>query len=401
MIRHFISFWAWMLFCSIAIGQNKDVVSYSMDILELSKNKQKIMAKDTSVMPAYRQLIKDAENALEVKPMSVMEKKNNPPSGNKHDYMSLAPYYWPDPTKENGIPYIRKDGQINPEVEEYKDKEYLPVLCRLIQNLSLAYYFSDNTKYAEKCAQLIKVWFLDIETKMNPNLNYGQMVKGVNDGRGAGIIDTRFFIKVVDAIGIIQHSNYWSKEDHEGMVNWFKEYLEWLRTSKNGIEEKKSKNNHGIWYDAQALSFALFINDQTLVKEIINSVQKRLEIQMDSNGFFPAELERTISLHYSVFVLEPLLKIAQMSSWTNVDMWNYTTSSGKSIKKAFETLLPYMSNEKEWEKEQIKPFDFQVSVPLMAQAIHHLDCKSCKEYIQLISGEKSKKLLITLLHNLD
>ena len=70
-----------------------------------------------------------------------MEKKHLPPSGNKHDYMSLAPYHWPDPSKPDGLPYIRKDGETNPEVREYKDKEYMPKLCAMVHTLGLAYFF--------------------------------------------------------------------------------------------------------------------------------------------------------------------------------------------------------------------------------------------------------------------
>jgi len=381
-------------------SQNKLVV-FSLDANALKINKQKVLLKDTTVMPAVKQLLKEADNALQLAPMSVMEKKNTPPSGDKHDYMSLAPYFWPDPNKPDGIPYIRKDGQVNPEVEEYKDKEYLPVLCRVINTLSLAYYFTDDNKYAEKSAKLIKVWFLDSATKMNPNLNFGQAVKGVNDGRGAGIIDTRGLMKVVDAIGFLRGTNFWSEKDQQEMVKWITDYLQWLRTSKNGIDEKKTKNNHAIWYDAQCLSFALFIGNTSVAKEIVLSVQNRLEYQMDNDGFFPAELDRTISLHYSVFILDPLFNIAQMSSVVGIDMWNYTSKSGKSIKKAFEALLPYISKEKDWEGQQIKPFDFQVGIPLLAQGISKLKCITCKESIYNIAGEKSKKLLFNLINNID
>ena len=173
-------------------------------------------------MPAYKQLLKDADKALEQGPFSVMEKKHLPPSGDKHDYMSLAPYHWPDPTKPGGLPYIRKERQTNPEVKEYKekeykDKEYQPKMCELVNTLALAYYFSDEEKYAEHAAKLLKVWFLDPETKMNPNLNFAQAIKGENTGRGAGIIDARHYVKLVDAIGLLVSSKYWTGKDQQGM----------------------------------------------------------------------------------------------------------------------------------------------------------------------------------------
>ena len=374
---------------------------FMLDYSVLTKNKIRIKNSDPQLAIAYKQLIKDAETALQIAPMSVMEKKYNPPSGDRHDYMSLAPYFWPDPTKEDGLPYIRKDGQINPEVAEYKDKEYLPVLCKSINTLALAYFYSEDIKYAEKATNLIKVWFLDPETKMNPNLNYGQAVKGVNEGRGEGIIDTRFFMKVIDAIGLLNGSKCWTINDQNDMKLWFANYLNWLSKSKNGMDEKKAKNNHGIWYDAQSLSFAMFVGNKDLAKEIIQRVQNRIDVQMDDDGFFPAEMKRTISLHYSVFVLDPLFNIAQMSSEFGIDMWNYVSPTGKSIKKAFLALEPFITKSREWEDEQIKPFEFQNAIPILGQAISKYQCSSCKSGIKEILGEKAEKSVVNLIYNFD
>ena len=207
---------------------------FALNRAALERNKGRINAKDAQIMPAYKLLLKDADKALEFGPVSVMEKTNNPPSGNKHDYMSLAPYYWPDPSKPDGLPYIRKDGQTNPEVKEYKDKEYLPKLCESVHALSLAYYFSGEKVYAEHAAKLIRVWFLDTATRMNPNLNFGQAMKGTNTGRGAGMIDTRHLVKVVDAIGLLQTSKYWTQQDQQGMKEWFTAFLDCMQTSKIG-----------------------------------------------------------------------------------------------------------------------------------------------------------------------
>lgn len=195
-----------MLRCyTICAAQNEGTLPavFSLDAKTLAVNKSKIQEGDPSVLPAYKELLKEADKDLSYGPVSVMEKTNIPPSGNKHDYMSLAPYNWPDPTKPDGLPYIRKDGQTNPEVKEYKDKEYMPALCDNVFKLSLAYYFSGDEKYAEHASKLLSVWFLDTATRMNPNLNFAQAIKGVNTGRGAGMIDARHFLKVIDAVGLL------------------------------------------------------------------------------------------------------------------------------------------------------------------------------------------------------
>ena len=61
--------------------------------------------------PALDQLRADADHALTQPPLSITDKPATPPSGDKHDYMSQAPYFWPNPDTSNGLPYIRRDGE--------------------------------------------------------------------------------------------------------------------------------------------------------------------------------------------------------------------------------------------------------------------------------------------------
>jgi len=373
-------------------------VLFALNAKALEKNKTAISNKDESVMAAYKQLIKDAEKALKFGPVSVMEKTNIPPSGDKHDYMSLAPYFWYDSTKPNGLPYMRKDGQTNPEVKDYKDKDYQPKLCEYVQTLALAYYFSGDEMYAAHATGLLKVWFLDAETKMNPNLNYAQAIKGKNDGRGAGLIDTRHYVKLIDGINLLKGSKSWKAEYQQGMKQWFAEFLNWMQTSKVGVDELNAKNNHGIWYDAQRLAMALFVDSTDMAKRIINSAATRLDYQMDDKGFFPAEMTRTISLHYTAFVMNAFLTVAQMAETTGYDFWKLTTPSGKSLQKAFTALKPYLTGEKNWDGEQIKDYDFEDSYMLLMEGYDHYKCKDCQQAVQQLAGDKAPRLRLKLLY---
>lgn len=364
----------------------------------LEKNKSLVKRNDARILPAYQLLIKDADKALEDRPVSVMEKTHTPPSGDKHDYMSLAPYHWPDPAKADGLPYIRKDGQTNPEVKEYTDKNYMPKLCADIETLALAFYFSGEEKYAQHALKLMRVWFLDPATKMNPNLKYAQAIKGVNEGRGAGLIDTRHFVKLIDAIGLLRGSKSFTTADHDGMKKWFGDFLNWMQTSKIGIDEMEAKNNHGAWYDAQRLSMALFIDSLDLAKKIVAHAAARLNYQADDIGFFPAEMERTISLHYSAFVMNAFFNIAQMSEETGFDFWNHETPSGKSLKKSFKALKPFFANEKKWEGKQIKEYAYDDGYMLLKEGAIHFDCKDCDQRITNLAGNKANKLRLNLLY---
>lgn len=387
--------------CSVAVpasAQKGKPVVFALNQKALEKNKNRVDAKDAELLPVYKQLLKEADAALKFGPVSVMEKKSLPPSGSKHDYMSLAPYHWPDPNKADGLPYIRKDGQTNPEVKDYKDKEYLPKLCGDVHTLALAYYFSGENMYAEHAAKLIRVWFLDTATRMNPHLNYAQAIKGVNEGRGAGLIDTRHFVKLIDAIGLIRESKYWTANDQQQMQQWAADFLHWMQTSKNGIAEMNTKNNHAVWYDAQRLALALYIDSMPLAKRIVQKAAERLDQQMDEKGLFPLELARTISLHYSTFVVHAFFNIASMAQHTGFDLWNHVTPSGKSLKKAFDVLKSYIAQEKEWTGQQIKPFSFEDGYELLVQATEKFNCKNCSQAVKNIAGEKAKRLRIFLIN---
>jgi hypothetical protein len=374
---------------------------FSISAEALQANKKRIKKNDESLAPAYKKLLKEADKALAFGPVSVMEKKSVPPSGDKHDYMSLAPYFWPDPSKADGLPYIRKDGQTNPEVKEYKDKEYLPKLCEIVNTLSLAYYFSGDMKYADHASMLLRVWFIDVATKMNPNLNFAQAMKGHNTGRGAGMIDTRHFVKLIDAIGLLAGAKSWKDSDQSSMKDWFRQYLNWMQTSKNGIDEMNAKNNHGSWYDAQRLSIALFLDSAALAKRTIEHAAARLDKQMDETGRFPLEMERTISLHYSTFVMDALFLIGKMSEKTDIDFWNMVTVSGKSLKKGFEELRPYLAKEKQWDGPQIKPFEYDESYVILDYGYKKYGCKNCLATIKEIAAKDAPTLRLKLLTDSD
>jgi len=386
----------WLGAC--AGGQPGKPRVFVLDAKALVSNRSAVKAKSATVMPAYQQLLRDADKALKFGPVSVMEKKNQPPSGDKHDYMSLAPYFWPDPDKPDGLPYIRKDGQTNPEVKEYKDKEYQPQLCEAVYTLGLAYYFSEDKVYADHAAKLLRVWFLDAATRMNPNLNYGQAIRGVTAGRGAGMIDTRHYIKLIDGIGLLQGASSWKDADQQGMKKWFSDFLQWMQTSKNGKDEMEAPNNHGAWYDAQRLSIALFVDSTALARRIVESAQDRLDKQMDDNGKFPKEMERTISLHYTSFVMEAFFNIARMAEKLGIDMWKYTSPSGKSLKKAFDMLQPYISGAKTWEGQQIKPYEFDEAYFLLIEGQENFGCKFCLQDVKNLAGEKWLRLRLNLLY---
>jgi hypothetical protein len=352
-----------------SIPQPQSPVVFLINAAKLAETKQRIHEGDKTFEAALGKLQSDARKALGQEPTSVMTKATTPPSGDKHDYMSQAPYFWPDSTKPKGLPYIRRDGERNPEINKITDHHTMDQMVAATRTLSLAYYLEGNEEYALKAAQLLRAWFLDPATRMNPNLQYAQAIPGVNTGRGIGLIETRGLADVVDSIGLLAGSKAWTTADQHGLEDWFGKFLQWMLESKNGRDEGAAKNNHGTYYDVQTAAFALFLGKKDLAREILETAkQKRIALQVELDGRQPLELVRTKGWGYSNGNLDGLMLLAQLGESVGVDLWNYQTRDGRSIRRALEYLYPFAVGEKKWTDQQLGEWPPQMLFPLMRRA---------------------------------
>ena len=332
----------------------------------LERNYQLISANDFDKTKALQTLLAKADKILkEAKLYSVMNKKQVPPSGDKHDYMSTGPYWWPDPTKPDGLPYIRKDGLRNPTYYDISDTEEIDRMKDDAETLSLAYYFSKDDKYAKFASKLIRAWFLDEATRQNPNLNFGQGIPGKNTGRGIGIIETRGLFRVIDAAILLQESGSWTKEDHLALQKWFSDYLVWLTQSPIGKDEADEHNNHGTHYSVQVIDYALFTGQADIALAEIETFKNRMESQLKPDGSQPFELARTKSWDYVNMNLDGYFIVAQLAENSTINLWQYETKEGKNIKKCVDWMLPFLKNEKKWEHEQIKNIGYGETVRIL------------------------------------
>jgi hypothetical protein len=324
--------------------------------------------------PALLEAVRtEADRAMTTGPFSVMDKQEIPPSGDKHDYMSLAPYWWPDPAKPNGLPYIRRDGVTNPERYKCTDDAEFNKLQSAVHALGLGYYLTGKEEYAARAALLLHIWFLDSATRMNPNLNFAQAVLGVNTGRGTGLIDDHGLPRLLDGITLLSGSRSLTAQDKNGLRKWFFVYLDWLQTSHNGREETAAKNNHGSWMDQQVVGIALFLGDKDLARTVAEAAKtKRIAFQIEPDGSEPLELARTKSFSYSVFNLDALSRLAEEARLAGVDLWNYRAANGASIRTALDFLLPYAEGEKKWTHQALNGVEGDsLAEPVLLAALNY------------------------------
>ena len=357
---------AGLAFATASAGQDTRPASLLLlDRAYLDEVRARAGKGDTAIGTAIAALEQEAKGALAIEPMSVMDKSITPPSGDKHDYVSQAPYWWPDPSKPDGKPYIRKDGHRNPEISKITDRDNLGRLGDAVATLGLAYACTGREEYATHASRLVRAWFLDPATRMNPHLQFGQYIPGINQGRGIGIIETRNLPELLDGVLLIATSPSWTKADEAGLQAWMRAYLTWLVDSSHGREEAKNGNNHETWYDVQVAGLALYTGQVDVARRAVEGARARVARQIEPDGRQPRELERTQSWHYSQFNLAAFFDLATIGSRVGVDLWNYQTADGRSIRKAVDFLVPYAAGERTWAFDQITPFSASTLHPIL------------------------------------
>lgn len=319
---------------------------------------------EPAVSAAKAEVLKLGEVSLEKGRYSVTFKQHIPPSGDKKDFSTLSRYWWPDPAKNDGLPYILRDGITNPKFFEY-DRIPLGHFCNAFFDSVTAWYFNGDVRCGQQAAGLLETWFLDEHLGMNPNMNFAGFIPGLNHGRGNGIISTLKFTRILDWITLLFEGGLITKERYEGFRRWFGHYRDWLLHSEIAQQEFAATNNHGAWYDCQVIAYSLFAGDRQTAKNHLQSVSfDRFASQVAEDGSMPEELRRTKSLGYSEYCLHAWLDVCTMGKLVDEDLLNYGASNNRPLmQKITDYLLPYFTNEKPWQYEQIEFFPVEKTLP--------------------------------------
>jgi len=293
-------------------------------------------------------ILKAATAALNQAPVTITAFPAKLSEGGPNDFYSNGDYWWPDPKKPNGLPYIKRDGETNPE-NFSQHRMVVKTLRDSVAALAAAYKITGEDKYVTKAAELLKVFFLDAKTRMNPSLNFAQAVPGVSPGRGIGIIDTLHIIEIPAAVKAMEKAKAFPADMAKDLRQWFRELAEWMTTSKNGNEEANAKNNHAVAFHLQLAVFADFIGDEEKLA-LCRKQFKEVFVpkQMADDGGFPLELARTKPYGYSIFQLDNMTMLCQVLSTPEDNLWTFETKDGKSIAKAIAYLYPFLADKSKW-----------------------------------------------------
>lgn len=302
-----------------------------------------------SIIPVkeQEQMIRRADFYLDSLPVTITSCVCERSAGGKHDFYSEGDYWWPDPANPEG-PYIRRDGETNPE-NFVAHRKAMIRFSRITGLETSAYLLTGKTKYVKLVRQHLKAWFINPETRMNPDLLYAQAIKGRFTGRGVGIIDAIHLIEVARSVEILAGNKVIPASEIAPVKKWFEDFLHWLATHPYGVDEMNAKNNHGTCWVMQVAAFARLTGNIKMT-EFCRERFKNILLpgQMSTDGSFPQELARTKPYGYSIFNLDAFFTTAAILSDKSENLFDFTTSDGLNLRKGADFLFPFIKDKSKW-----------------------------------------------------
>jgi hypothetical protein len=223
--------------------------------------------------------------------------------------------------------------------------------------LALAWDYTGDARYAEHAARLVRAWFLDAATAMNPHLEYAQVRWGHNGnkGSGRGIIEMKDLYYFLDGVRLLERGEFLSCAEQDELRTWLARYLDWLRKNEQGHGERATSNNHGTYYDLQVVAIATYLDVPGIIRETLRDSRSRLMAQFDSSGAQPEELKRTTTAHYCCFNLQGWINLVTLGEVAGEDLWSFQGCDGRGIRRGMEWILSHVGQD--WPYPQLDEFD--------------------------------------------
>jgi hypothetical protein len=297
-----------------------------------------ITRKEAWTQDAAHRLRAEADRRMNLGPWSVTTERPNGLILDPHDYYSEARYSWPDPDDPLGA-YIVRDGHVNPD-RFSANRTALNLMSETVFVLGTAAYLFDDERYSQRAERLLQTWFLNPKTRMNPNLEYARVVRGVSAGRPSGILEGRALIRAIEGMEFLARAGNWDAKDQAAVHKWFEEYLRWLTQSKSGGEERARGSGQASWWTAQVAAVAAFVQDENAQKMAFSYYRDYVfPRQTRTDGVTPRD-----DIRASVFDLEASTVVCRIAELQGVDLWGLHGATGSNIATAINAVEPYLSD---------------------------------------------------------
>ncbi|KAF9503546.1 hypothetical protein BS47DRAFT_789231 [Hydnum rufescens UP504] len=301
-------------------------------------------------------IVKGAAFVATLGPWSVMNKTILAPSNDPKDYLSWAPYAWPDCSEAGNTTeltpeqiwvqcrYVTRDGQFNPDHHLVNDTGAFYAMSDAVFYNAIAWRLTGSNNFSTAAVNFINMWFIDPATSMNPNMNYAQLLRGPGKqmGQYIGILDLRAMAKIATAVLTLRMggSSEWTPDIDQGLTKWVNAYIPWMTNSSLAHHERNAPNNHGSFFYSQLASLYLIVNDTLSARKAIEEYFSVLYMdQIEADGEQPMEASRALPYHYRIFNLIAMITNAKIGQYVGFDAWNLTTNKGGSIQKAADYVM--------------------------------------------------------------
>lgn len=273
---------------------------------------------------AYDDVMKQANDSLNIPIQSVTFYGKIPPSRDIHDYWTDALYL--------------SDGIVDSDSDR-KDYRSATKLGTAVRSLGLAYALTGESKYADKAIQLINGWTVNPSTRMNPRFTNSQSKIEISMS-----IPSIFY-----GADLIWNYHGWTQSDKEA-------FKEWTTQITKSAKTWSARNNFENWRLVLISSASVITKDIDDRQYVFDRWTTIISGQMNLDGSLKYELERTNSLSYSMMALDAMVQTAEIARHQGVDLYNYKLPDGRGLESALDYHAPYATDPSTWKYQQISPY---------------------------------------------
>ena len=258
----------------------------------------------------------------------VTDKTVPSPTGNVHDYYSIAPHYSAAGLKYDGYTDDQERVRKSRDADAFRNFAWRFYACAVGGALL------EQPEYSQKAAKLLKAWFVDTDTRMNPSIRHAQVIPGSDEINEIGVVEFRQLVNVASAVRLLQSQGALEEGLFEAVREWIQQFLD--DCANLGIREKalQRNNNIGTWSAALFGTLDLFCNRYSRAFSIGFHASERLGQQLGPFSVQINEVGRAKPLHYNLFNLAAWFNLLRFGLEFGIDVSTFSGVHNESLKNA-------------------------------------------------------------------